>query len=53
MAKFKYSVNNGHYVKGQIIDLPIETAKAFERVKFGVIVTEEEKPKTKSKNKAK
>ena len=53
MAKFKFSVNNGHYIKGQTIDLPIETAKAFQKVKFGVIITEEEKPKSKSKTKTK
>lgn len=51
MAKFKFSVNNGHYTKGQTVDLPIETAKAFQRVKFGVIVTEDEKPKTVKKAK--
>lgn len=47
MAKFKFSVKNGYYQKDQIVDLHIDTAKAFQAMKVGVIITEEEeKPKT-------
>ncbi|MDP9954691.1 hypothetical protein J2X97_000328 [Epilithonimonas hungarica] len=51
MAKFKFSVTNGYYQKGQTIEMHIDTAKAFQAMKVGVIVTEEESPKTSKKAK--
>lgn len=43
MSLFKFSVDNGHYPKGSLVELPEETAKLFEKLKFGLI-QKEKKP---------
>lgn len=54
MPKFKFSVTNGHYNKGSIIELPLITAQLFESLKWGSIQEEKEsKPKIKTKYKSK
>ncbi len=52
MVKFHFSVTNGHYKRGSVIELPENTAKVFEKLKWGSIQNENEpKPKSKAKSK--
>lgn len=40
MVRFKFSVDNGHYPAGSVVDLAYETAKLFESLKWGSIQNE-------------
>lgn len=53
MAKFKFSVTNGHYLKGSTVELRQVTAKAFEKLGWGTIVTDNEPKQKTSKTNSK
>lgn len=50
MAKFKFSINNGHYKAGTTAEISDLKAKAFAKLKWGEVVIEE-KPKYKKSSK--
>ena len=51
MVKFKFSVSNGHYEKGSIVELSLETAEVFEKLNFGSIEKEQKPRATKKQSK--